>query len=208
MIVYLAYFTDERGTKMSSSFGWTDNLKLVEMYIKTHRLMTDDRCKPHIDKIRIKKDDFDDLYNHMRDMNFYPYTPDVTTDTRIQLTYLDDDGGWWNNGNALTVVTTNETLYHAVGLRVILDPSIYNPTFDDYRSDNYSSPNFGWDMDTSIEACKLVHWLVTGNVIKQSWISNLLEKATVRVGKCNVTSYQEFDSIKYCVMVGYINPVR
>lgn len=201
MIVYYAYFTDEHGTRMASSFGWTESARLAELYIKTHRLSADEACKPHIDRCRIKKDDYDSAFDHLRRMRFYPYTPDMDPDTQIQMIVVEEENETWTK-KELVVVSTNDTLYYSVGRRVTTDPNIYNPRFDSAEPDIFST-----EMDCATDACKVVHWLATGGIIHDDKIAKQLEAASIRIAKTNLIDYKEFNSLKYCIITGYLNPL-
>ena len=195
MIVYIAYYENEHGIAMASSFGWTENLHLAKLYIRTHRLSGDESCKPKLVELNADKDDWDEIYSEVRDMNFYPYTPSQNHDTEIRVMYIEDIDSIW--GNDLAVITTYDTVYSVLGTNMGFSIEPYS----DERS------VYGKIMDNSCDALRVLHWLLTGNIVKNEQITKLLNDAVVRVAGTNFLSYKEFNNIKYCIETGYLIPV-
>lgn len=201
--MYIAYY-ENRGTKMSSSFGWTTNLYLAKMFVSTHRLSRDAECEPHIDEYDYDKDrDADDIHTTVREMNFYPYTPDVNSDTEIRLVEIAENPEFDDN---LTLVTTFDTIYTAVGSNVASSVFDYNDRVPDYSN---GFMEYDSTICAAMDVCKALHWLTTGGVFVDRFVSDTLKTVTEVIARdYSLVSYEDFDSIRYCIATGYLTPVR
>lgn len=199
--VYIAYFKDDRGNKLASSFGWSDNIYLARMFLSTHRLSRDESCTPHIDELHYDSSDFDDVHLSIREMNFYSYTPDVNSDTKIQVIGITENRNFDDN---IVVVTTYDTVYSAVGSNVARVITDY-----DIKCSDYSNGFMEYDSTIcrAMDMLKLIHWLATGGVFIDKWATCKLKSVAEVIAKYNLASYEDFDCIRYCIMTGYLIPI-
>lgn len=205
MIVYLAYYEDDRGTAMSSSFGWTSNAQLAMLYLKRHRLSRDSDCTPKLIELNCDDSDCDDIYDELRSIDFYPYTPNQDYDSEIRIIYVEDTDSQWDTD--LAVVTTYDTVYGVVESATPCQESYHVSDYWYNIRAGYCRAGYCAVMDNVDNVLKVLHWMMTGNVVKNEWVSNLLKSAIERTASTNFASYQEFNSVKYCIVTGYLMPI-
>ena len=195
MVVYLAYYEDDKNVPMSSSFGWSPNEYLARLYLQKHRLSRDKDCKPRLVKLICNETDGDDIHGELRDINFYPFTPIQDYDTEIRVIHVEDADTPWDKD--LAVVTTYDSVYGVIGSSYMTP---YEKTEDDYMQHCD-------DMEAADRICRIIHWLVTGGIVRDKQTSNILKKASERIYVADFTSYKEFNAIKYCIATGYLLPL-
>lgn len=201
MTVYIAYYKDDKGYGMASSFGWTENESLALLYLKYHRLSADEVCKPCMVSLTYDANDSDSLHMYLRDLDLYPYIPDVNFDTEIRVIYIEDVNSPWDSD--LSVVTTYDTIYECVGNNLSTKmPTSYN------RYTGFSDALIGCYLEDICEICKSLHWVLTGGVVQSKWASDILIKAIEKITACNFASYTEFNSVKYCIVTGFLRPLQ
>lgn len=200
--VYIAYFEDSSGTKLSSSFGWSDNIHLARMFLSTHRLSRDKSCIPRLKELHYDNLDFDNIHIAVREMNFHSYTPEVNSDTKIQVIGVTENP---NFNDDIVIVTTYDTVYSAVGSNVAQTMMDYN-----IRNSDYTNGFMEYDSTIcrAMDMLKVVHWLATGGVFIDKWTTDKLKSVSEVIGeKYSLASYKDFDCIRYCIATGYLIPV-